>query len=93
MATPPIAPPFWMYNPNPNAPNMTVTDVAGYNAALGMGYSLTVNPPVIMGVPQADPAAGALTVASLNLTSGGPIIIDTSINPQQPNPYQPVPQG
>jgi hypothetical protein len=91
MATPPISPPFWMYNP-PN-PNMLVIDVAGYNAALGMGYVLTVNPPVIVGVPQADPGAGSMTNTQVNPTSGGPTIVDTSINPQQPDPYQPVPQG
>lgn len=91
MATPPISPPFWMYSP-PN-PSMLVLDVSGYNAALGMGYVLPVSPPVIAGVAQADPTAGAMTDTSINPTSGGPIIVDTSVNPAQPDPYQPVPQG
>ncbi len=91
MATPPISPPFWMYNP-PN-PNMLVVDVSGYNAALGLGYALTVTAPVIAGVAQADPSAGALSNTSGAAAMGGTTIIDTSINPAQPNPYQPVPQG
>lgn len=91
MPTPPINPPFLMYSPG--SPTLQVNDVAGYNAALGMGYTLILMPPVIAGVPQADPTAGAASDTSINPTSGGPIIVDTSINPQQPNPYQPVPQG
>ena len=97
MANPPISTPFYMYNPNPNNPNMIVIDVSGYNAALGMGYTLTANPPMIVGIPQLDPSAAptnaSVDTGILNPTMGTGVIVDTSINPQQPDAYQPVPQG
>jgi hypothetical protein len=57
-----------------------------------MGYTLSIAAPVIAGVAQVDPTAGSMTDTSTNSTSGGPVIVDTPINPAQPDPYQPVPQ-
>ena len=61
--------PFWMSKSG--APDALITDIGGYTAAVGMGYSIGVTVPT-------DPTP-----------IGAPVIVETSVNVQQPDPYQP----